>query len=169
MITIDIKALKAGVYEYEWTPDAEELELDKEVFRDLEVEARLDFHAGRAFVMLTTQATASLICDRTLEPFEQDVEGNFEILFASPEMLDAMEDAGDDIHELAADAEEIDITEMVRDTFILSIPLRKISPGAEQEELPLEFGRPEGKAGTDPRWEALRKLSSEGDSEAGEA
>ncbi len=170
MIQIDIKALKPGLYDYEWRPEAELLGLDPEVFRELHVEAHVDLGASRIFVTIGTHANARLLCDRTLVAFDQFVEGKHQVLFSSAALMKDMEEQDDDIRELGAGDEEIDITDVVKDTFILSIPIRKVAPGADDEEIPLVFGTSETKgASVDPRWEALRKLSSQGDaSEADE-
>ena len=39
MIQVDIKSLKSGIHEFEWTPAAVELGLDPDIFKDLHVEA----------------------------------------------------------------------------------------------------------------------------------
>ena len=169
MIQIDIRSLKPGIHEFEWQPEAEALDLDTEVFREMKVSARLDFHPSRIFVTLETQARAHLTCDRTLVKFDQDVDGTHSVLFSSEEMLAEGEEQDDDIRELGKGDEEIDLTDIVRDTFILSIPARKIAPGADEEEIPLSFGKPDTDGqDVDPRWEALRKLSSMQDKNEGE-
>ena len=161
MIRIDIKSLKPGIHHFEWSPDATELELDSDLFGNLYVAARLDFHPARIYVVLQTRALAHLICDRTLKAFDEEVEGEHQILFSNDQIVDDVEAQEDDgMKILPQGAEEIDLTDVVRDTFILSIPARKVAPGAEAEEIPLEFGAPDGEGAIDPRWEALRKLSS---------
>ncbi len=163
MIRVDIKSLKPGIHEFEWEPDAEELELDPEVFRELHVGARLDFHPSRIFVTLDTSALARLVCDRTLVEFDQEVEGAHSVLFSGADMLEDGVEEDDEIRELKAGDEEIDLTDLVRDTFILSIPARKLAPGAETVDIKLAYGALEsGEPAVDPRWEALRKLSSMG-------
>lgn len=161
MIQVDIKSLKPGIHEFEWEPTAEELELDPDVFRELHVDARLDFHPSRIFVTLDTSAVAQLTCDRTLVTFDQEVEGSHSVLFSSRDMLEEGAEEDDEIRELKTGDEEIDLTDLVRDTFILSVPARKIAPGAESADIQMAYGGPEsGDSVVDPRWEALRKLSS---------
>ncbi len=165
MIRVDIKSLKPGIHEFEWQPAPDALGLDPEIFHGLQVDARVDFHPNRIFVILQTEAEAHLTCDRTLNPFTQVVEGEHQVLFSTEPPVEG-EEADDEVVRIGSADEEIDITDVVRDTFILSIPARKIAPGAETEEIPLAFGEPDGgEAAVDPRWEALRKLSSMGDDE----
>ncbi|MFK7847774.1 MAG: DUF177 domain-containing protein [Rhodothermales bacterium] len=169
MIEIDIKALKPGLYDYEWSPEAEPLGLDPEVFRELHVEARVDFGPSRIFVTVHTRANAKLVCDRTLVEFDQFIEGRHQILFSSTTLVEDMDEQDDDVRELGAGDEEIDITDVVRDSFALSVPVRKVAPGADSEEIPLVFGVSDQEGPSiDPRWEALRKLSSQGDESGSE-
>lgn len=160
MIRVDIKSLKSGIHEFEWDPAPDALGLDPDVFHNLHVDARLDFHPNRIFVMLETEAEAHLHCDRTLEPFTQLVEGTHQVLFSTTPPVEGEDEPDDEVQYIGQADEEIDLTDVIRDTFILSIPARKIAPGADTEEIPLEFGGSEG--AVDPRWEALRKLSSQG-------
>lgn len=169
MVCIDIKALKAGLHEYDWDLKPEAIDLDPEVFSDLHVHAKMDLHPSRIFVTLEVDGVAKLVCDRTLVTFEQPIEGEYSILFAGAEFFEGMEgEQEEDMKLLSQDDEEIDLTEAVRDTFLLAIPQRRIAPGAEAEEIPMQFGRLDA---VDPRWEALLalKTSDESETEKGEA
>ncbi len=162
MIRIDIKSLEPGIHTYEWSPEADGLELDPEVFNQVHVAAQLDYHPTRILVTIQTSAIASLTCDRTLVKFDEKVTGEHSVLFASNHLNENEKEPDDAVRLLAATDEEIDLTDLVRDTFILSIPARKIAPGAELEEIPLKYGETQSDSAVDPRWEALRKLSSQG-------
>ncbi len=157
MLRINVAALKPGVHHLEVRPEAEALGLEPDVFRDVEVEIRLDVQRERLLVRLTARAVATLECDRTLVLFDQPVEGDYMMLFAPPEMAAELEASGEDVRVLSPADPEIDLSDEVRDTLLLAIPVRKVAPGAEELELPMQFGF-EGE--TDPRWDALRKLRS---------
>lgn len=159
MVRIDIKALKPGIHEFEWSLDAESLDIDPAMFRDIELYVRLDYHASRIFVSIQADSIARLTCDRTLVEFDQELHGEYTILFSGPEFFEGVEEDDEDIRLLTPDMEEIDLTDSVRDTILLSLPHRRIAPGAEDKEIPLQFGEP-GETAIDPRWEALRGLSS---------
>lgn len=157
MVCIDIKALKAGLHEYDWDLEPESIDLDPEVYRDLHVHAKMDLHPSRIFVTLEVDGVAKLVCDRTLVTFDQPIEGEYSILFAGAEFFEGKEGEEEDMKLLSQDDEEIDLTEAVRDTFLLALPQRRIAPGAESEDIPMQFGRTEA---VDPRWEALIALKS---------
>jgi uncharacterized protein len=158
MLRINVAALKPGVHLLEAHPEAEALGLEPEAFRDVRVEMRLDVQRDRLLVRLTARAVATLECDRTLVLFEQPVEGAYTVLFAPPGLVAELEASAEDVRPLSPADAEIDLTDVVRDTLLLAVPVRKVAPGAEELELPVRFGF-EGEI--DPRWEALRRLRSD--------
>lgn len=162
MLSIDTAHLPTGLHEMTLTPSAEDVELDPEVFSDLSVEIRLDHEDERDLIAFTARATATLECDRTLKPFDQTVSGSYAVLFVLPEHLDRFtsDDTSDDVRPLPESGDPLDITEPVRDTLLLALPTRRVAPGAEDEELQVQFGALTDSDGDpmDPRWEALKKL-----------
>lgn len=172
MLRIDITPFKSGLHHVELHPDPEDLDLDPERFGDLCVEATLDCHRDRILVRLFAEGTAALVCDRTLRPYRETLEGSYVVLFGPPRL--ATPDAGDEveyeeIRPLERSDHEIDITEFVRDTLLLAIPQRKIAPGAEDEDITMQFGSVDAEdeeASIDPRWEALRALRSSEEEDA---
>lgn len=163
MFTIEIAALEPGVHSLTFEPDVEALDIDPGKFKDARVDARLDVSGRRILVSLNVRATGTLECDRTLRLFDQDVEGAYHMLFAPPEFLNEGDEAYDEVRPLDPTDKEIDITEVVRDTILLAVPARCVAPGAEDEEIPTEFGAPEGEDDIDPRWAALKELKSGAD------
>ncbi len=162
MLQIKITPLKPGTHHFELEPTPEDLDLDPALFENVKVDAQLDLHSERILVRLKARADATLECDRTLVLFKHPLRGEHTVLFASPEIAEAAAEAKlEDIRVLHPGDQEIDITEAVRDTILLAIPVRKIAPGAEEQEIPTAFGEPSGDGAIDPRWEALKKLKAE--------
>jgi len=162
MLTIEIAALKPGKNELELRPDASEVDLDPGLFSNIRVNVTLHRQVGRILVHVTARAFARLECDRTLVMFEHPIEGSYTVLFAPPEMADQIQENFDDLRVLYPTDQEIDLTETTRETILLAVPMRKIAPGAEETELKLSFGNEDN---IDPRWDALRGLAAEGDTE----
>lgn len=161
MFTIEVATLEPGLHQLTLEPSAEDLELDPEKFRDIQVDARLDVTERRILVLLDATAVATLECDRTLRLFDQEIGGTHHVIFAPPEFAEEGDDAYDDVRPLDAFDKDIDVTDVVRDTILLAIPQRCVAPGAEEEEIPTKFGAPDEEGDEiDPRWEALRKLKS---------
>jgi uncharacterized protein len=163
MLTVDITSLSSGIHQLEMDPSADAAGLDPTTFGDLRVEAELQCHRDRILVDLRATAVAQLTCDRTLQPFEQAVEGQYSVLFGPPEMVGQDGEAFDEVRPLSASDQEIDLTDVVRDTLLLALPQRQIAPGAEDEPIDRAFGAPDedeadDQTPVDPRWDELRKL-----------
>jgi len=164
MLCIDITSLKPGRHELTEEPDAQMLDLDPDLFRDISVGIMLEYNGKRLHVMLDAEATATLECDRTLVLFDQDVSGQHALYYAPPAFVDQLAEGNDDIRVLLPTDQEIDVTDAVRDTLLLALPARRIAPGAEAVELPTTFGAPAAEEDTiDPRWQALLKLKEQDD------
>lgn len=161
MLTVDISSLSEGIHHREFLPSAADVDLDPTTFEDIRVEAELQYHLDRILVKMTARATAELTCDRTLEPYDQPVEGSYNLLFGPPSMVGQDGEEFEEVRPLNPSDQEIDLTDVVRDTILLALPQRRVAPGAEDEEIDREFGAPEGEDETDdidPRWSELRKL-----------
>ncbi len=165
MFAIDIEALAPGVHERTFMPKVEALELDPSAFRDVEVTARLDVAEGRILVSLTVRAQVTLECDRTLRSFDQPIEGAYRILFSCAEFASGRKGSFNEVKMLDPSDRVLDLTDVTRDTILLAAPARCVAPGAEDIDIPMTFGVPQGTqdSSIDPRWEALSALKSEED------
>ena len=157
MLRIELRSLDAGYHEFSLEPAPADLGMDPEKFRDILVEVGLDYDGKKALVKLSVSSMAVLVCDRTLTEFEQAISGDYMVLFSSK---DEDADTVDELRTISATDEELDISDIIRDTLLLAIPARKIAPGAEDAEIPVAFGAPT-EMDYDPRWEALRALKKE--------
>ena len=165
MFAIDIEALAPGVHERTFMPKVEALELDPSAFRDVEVTARLDVAEGRVLVSLTVRAQVTLECDRTLRSFDQPIEGAYRILFSCAGFASERKGSCNEVKMLDPSDQVLDLTDVTRDTILLAVPARCVAPGAEDIDIPMTFGVPQGTqdSSIDPRWEALSALKSEED------
>ena len=158
MLDVRIASLGSGVHRFHLEPAPGDLDLTDEAFDDvgfeaIEVDVTLDLTPTRIVASFHARAVAHLLCDRTLEPFSQPVEGAYTVLFtADAEMAEA---GGDDVRFFTPAEPSIDLAEPVRDTLLLALPTRHAAPGAEDADLPMQFG---AKEDMDPRWETLRRL-----------
>jgi uncharacterized protein len=157
MLTLDITPLKPGLHELALEPSAEDLNLPPEEFDQIKVELRLDYQPHRLVVHLVATALAKLECDRTLDLYQEKIAGEHTLVFLPADQLEgAANGEAEDVRPLPEPDEPIDITIPSRDTLLLSLPARRVSPGAEDRDIKLVFGDTEDP--TDPRWEALRRL-----------
>jgi len=158
MVRIERSTLRLGPNEVSLTPSPESLDVDAEVFSDIHVSLELDVAKDRIVVKYSTSATAQLVCDRTAQPFSQHVEGSHLVLFTSD---DSASSSGDlrDTKVFAESDRYLDLKDEVRDTLWLSLPTRRIAPGAEEVVIQTTFGTDED-ADSDPRWDELKKLQN---------
>lgn len=175
MFALDLAPLELGVHHLRRTSSADDLDLSEETFSDITVDLIVDHGDQKVLVTLQAHATAHLQCDRTLRPYDEEVQGSYAVLFAdryaaAPGVED--DDSTEpyaEIRELEPTQHIIDLTEDVRDTLRLALPQRRVAPGAEDEELQTTFGAgadaEASEDAIDPRWEALRALRSSDDSD----
>lgn len=165
---VRIAPLAHGLHTETLTPTAAELDVDPAVFSDLRVDLTLDVHdpqvgsgQRRVRAAFTVAATARLECDRTLEPYDERVEGAHEVLLVAPDapLAEAADD--EDVVVVSPDATHVDLTAVVRDTLLLALPLRRVSPAARDLPLATAFGGPAPDEPADDRWDALRALGSD--------
>lgn len=162
MLRVDFSPLDEGLHEQTLVPMAEDLGLDPEVFSELSVNLRLHVAERRVVASFDVSGFAALQCDRTLVTYRQPLRGNHTIAFLPPEHI-AADSEDDGLQALPESETGIDLTSAVRDTLMLSLPLRRVAPEAEDAEITTSYGdqqTPED-APVDPRWDALRKLRSE--------
>ena len=169
MISLDIRSLKEGFQILEFSPTTEDLRVEnpdgaegkgsaQPTFREAYVEVQVTVDGEQFVVRVFARAVAELICDRTLEPFDRAIRGKFTVCFMPESMMD--KDAENDaVLPLPKDSNEIDLTDIVRDTLMLAVPVRKIAPGAEELDLPTTFGEA-SEEDIDPRWKGLEQLRS---------
>jgi len=118
-------------------------------------------------VRFNAKTNLQLTCDRSLETFSHPVSVTYNILF-KPDIED---DEGDDqaIRQLNLSSNIIDIEKEVRDSILLSIPIKKLHPRFVREDgtetdYAVTFGDSEepdsDEEKTDPRWDALKQLKN---------
>jgi len=160
MVQIEISALSVGIHDVVLNPSADDLGLSREEFGAIEIQVRLDIGDQQILAQLDVSVDSILTCDRTLVPFTQTVKGEFTIVFTR-KAFDS-KDADGAVKYLDSAARELDVTDELRDTILLAVPLRKVAPEASEAELVLNFGDDSVAELMDPRWEVLRRLKTDG-------
>ena len=95
------------------------------------------------------------------EPFDYSLENEVKVLVKFGEEYD---DSDEDVITIPIQDHAFNISQLVYESVILSIPMKKISPKVKSEDLELldKFSPKEVEEDqeeiTDPRWEALKKL-----------
>jgi uncharacterized metal-binding protein YceD (DUF177 family) len=162
---ISFSGLKTGKHEFKF-------EIDKEFFQlfdteqeftkpKINVDVLLDKHSTFLEFEISTSGTVELVCDILNEPFDYSLENEVKVLVKFGEEYD---DSDEDVITILIQDHAFNISQLVYESVILSIPMKKISPNVKSEDLELldKFSLKEVEEDheeiTDPRWEALKKL-----------
>ncbi|RMD95294.1 MAG: DUF177 domain-containing protein [Calditrichaeota bacterium] len=160
---IRISQLQEGHHSLSLLEGAQSLGLtDTERFdHDVQVAIEIDKRGRNLFIHEIVHTNARFQCDRCLEPFSRDLDSDFRVTYSSdPEFVRLDED----IRLIPPDQAEIDISEDVRETVLLAIPIKLLCKedckglcphcGANLNFETCTCPGPQ----LDPRWEALKKL-----------
>jgi uncharacterized metal-binding protein YceD (DUF177 family) len=172
MIDISIVGIRDGNHPFAMTVRASDIPgLSSEFTHDVVVEGLMQKHVGgRYTVFATAAATARLICDRSLEEYDEPLEASFELEYRVDTAL-AAEQRGriaelddEEVRGLRDDDKAIDITEDVRQVLTLAIPARRVAPAYRDKNLDEIFPSIKGRDAEQPsndvddRWEALKNI-----------
>lgn len=171
MIDISIVGIRDGHHPFSETVQAREIPgLGPEFQRDVHVEGVLQKQSGRYSVSASVAAVARLMCDRSLEEFDEPLEASFDLEYRVDSAL-AAEQRGriaelddEEVRGLRDDEKAIDITEDVRQVLMLAIPARRVAPAYRDKNLDEIFPSIKGRDAEQPskdvddRWEALKNI-----------
>tara|TARA_R110000868_G_scaffold37111_9_gene131485 strand:- start:20247 stop:20753 length:507 start_codon:yes stop_codon:yes gene_type:complete len=128
----------------------------------------IEFNRTLHFIQtkLTFDVIVELICDRSLDTFDFEVNQNYEILFKQEKIEESADENGS-IRNIDIASQQIDIEQDVLDTILVSLPAKKLHPRfLDEDGNPIEFqtqqfgesdNDQEGE-NIDPRWDALKDL-----------
>ncbi|MFT4968950.1 MAG: hypothetical protein ACI9O4_000692 [Chitinophagales bacterium] len=162
---IPFVGMKKQLYQFEYLigdgffQNFPESDLDK-----CSIEVKVDFDKRENFFLLTfyIDGTVEIPCDRCTEPFNQDVFGDYEVAVKFGE-TDNVEQIDEDVVYISKSDDFIDVSNLIYEFIILSIPLRCAHPENDEgnsacnKEIIKKLQK-EDKPSADPRWAALEKL-----------
>ena len=116
---------------------------------------------------LDIDVDVELVCDRSLDVFDYTVKQPYDILF-NAEKIEESADENGALRNFDHGSKQINIEQDVRDTILVSLPVKKLHPryldenGNPKEFEDRRFGsvEDENSDGIDPRWEALKDLKN---------
>jgi len=160
---IQVSGLSQGTYSYQFRVTPAALELDGRFQSDVTVEASLEKTPTQIFLRVDVKTEGSFDCDRCVTPFTLPLKGTYRSYYvwdgAEAEVLDPAE-----VQVIPPGLSLIDITEDVRQTALLSVPLKLLCHAGCRGLCP-QCGKNLNKEScactgdaSDGRWEALRVL-----------
>lgn len=146
-------------------------DLDMSPHDFLGAELGLEFYRTLHFIRVNfhVDSEVELICDRSLQPYTQPIEADYEVVF-KVDVKEETEDEKGAVRRFNFSSNTLDIEDEVRDTIFLKVPVKKLHPKfLDEEGNPKEFDTKkfgdvqdeEEAGGMDPRWEKLKKLKNQ--------
>lgn len=124
MVRIPIVHLSEGWHRMRLAHSVGELELAESPFRgQVEIEIQIERQGRQYLVLFETAAEAELCCDRCLEVYTERLVGTYSIFFAPEEPVRL---PAEEFRLLRAGDRELDVTDDVRQTVLLSLPLKQL-------------------------------------------
>jgi len=162
---ISLSRLSEGLHTLNFVEKLAELGVENQpnLHEEVKIQVDLEKRSPHCFLKNRVRVSGRFACDRCTDEFERTVSGEARVVFSSDKAMLAMSEA-DDIHYLAPEAKEIDLTDEIRDTIVLAVPMKMLCAencrglcagcGANLNAESCRCAAPPA----DPRWEALRKL-----------
>ena len=167
---IQFVGLKLGKYHFDYNITKAFFDcFEYDEFNEVNVTAKLTLDKKTTLMELSFQIEGwvNVNCDLTNEPYNQQVEGNFDLVVKFGQDYN---DENDAILIIPHAEYEICVAQYIYELIILSVPLKRIHPGvkdgtlksealAKLEELsPKQLDEKNNTDEVDPRWDKLKKL-----------
>ena len=120
---INISNLSQGTHEYDLSKEAVELELQENFVGDVAAHVMLEKSSRQILLRARVVAHASFQCDRCLDEFKKEISPAFQLVY----VWDVQEHSAapdEDIRPLRPDTNMIDISDAVRDSVLVAVPLK---------------------------------------------
>lgn len=172
MIGIDITGMRDGQHVIDTTHPVSCIPgLGPEYTGIIHINGVVVRRAPKFTVIVSCEANAHLVCDRSLQEYDEPINIDLDLDFVSdtslasvqrqnPEALDEEE-----VRAIRDEDNSIDLTEDIRQDLMVALPMRRVSPAYRDKDLEEIFpaiveqddASPADET-PDGRWEALRKL-----------
>lgn len=144
IVQLKISNLANGAHRYSFECVASEFEdesLDATRFSaPIHVAIALTKTSGEIVVNLSAQTVASLECDRCLAPIAKTIKGEHRIVFLRGGALPNDDEQADEARLISKNDVSIDLTDDVRQTLLLAVPMKNVCDGGCAEtDAPIEI------------------------------
>ena len=162
---ISLIGLAEGLHALNFVEKLAELGVEDQPYlhEDIKIQIDLEKRSPHYFLKNRVQVRGRFAGDRCTEEFDRTISGESRTVFSSDKAM-ATTNEVDEVHYLAPDAKEIDLTGEIRETILLAVPMKILCAedcrglcagcGANLNTELCRCAPPPA----DLRWEALRKL-----------
>jgi uncharacterized metal-binding protein YceD (DUF177 family) len=160
MLQFKINEIPKGKSEQHIPLASDALDLDGLQYQNLALDVVFDRREAGLQVSFTVSGEVELVCDRSLDTFWHPTQGKYSVLYKEAADFES-EDDEISVRRFDVSGNIITIETEVRDTLLLSLPLRRVHPrfyndDGELTHFELESGSSQQE--TDPRWDILKRL-----------
>ena len=165
---IDISGYREGEYFLEISEKSESISLESLVVKsEVNVNLRLFKTSNSIVVRVEANCVVEFDCDLCLEKFPYDLNTEFDILYkyVFDKYTNDDESDEDNVFFITPDTKYLDITEILRDNLLLSVPMKKVPEekdgncvfcGMNTDEILKNYKE----ENVSPIWEKLNKLKN---------
>ena len=133
LIEIRIAGLMQGTHTFDFTCRAGEFrgrELSEAVFTgDITVTVIAEKTENELTVTIRTATTADFTCDICLAPLQREIRGEYRVYYLYSTEEESLEDIDEDHRMIDSGTVSIDLTEDVRETLLLALPMKVTCTG----------------------------------------
>lgn len=128
LIEIRLAGLSQGKFEFEFTCSAADFAdsalVEAGFSKEISAKATVEKLEGEMIVTLKTSAIADLTCDLCLAPVTTELNGSYRIYFGYEQPDEPDEERDEEYRLIDRNAVSLDLTEDVRETLLLSVPMK---------------------------------------------
>ncbi|MDB5272663.1 MAG: hypothetical protein JWO58_1030 [Chitinophagaceae bacterium] len=175
LFDIDIHNLSQKEYDYQFDIDDRFFSLFEDSIVDkgsLAAKVSMSLHPGVIEMQFIINGTVVIICDRSLEEYDETISSNERLLFKFGE--ENME-ISEEIISITRDTHRINVAQYIYEFITIAIPFKKRHPRFRDEEendesevkliyqsstAPIEEEEEEKKENEDPRWALLKQIKN---------
>jgi uncharacterized protein len=123
VLKIRISGLSTGTHEYHFQSSPADLGLDGKFTKPVAVDVTLDKTSSEVFLQTQIRTVGSFECDRCVTDFEQEVSTEYRMVYLYRE-ADSGRYPPEEIRTISHDMVSLDLTEDVRESILLAVPLK---------------------------------------------
>ena len=167
--TIAFSALSEGGHQFDFSVDQrffEEFEQSEIKTGKVKVQVKLEKRSTYLRLSFVIAGEVELVCDRCLDNYMQPIKGSYPMLVKFSE---TETDDGDDVIYIHPGAHEVNVSGLIYEFIVLSIPIRHIHPEGKSAKVTCnpemisklsQYRATETEEGTpiDPRWNELKNI-----------
>ena len=122
-VKIRISGLSNGLHEFHLIHEPIAIGLVESFLKPVEIDAQIDKTANQVYLKAEIRTSGNFQCDRCLDEFEQPISTSYQVFYVYND-VDGGKASPDEFQIIRPDTVYINLTEDIRQTVLLSVPLK---------------------------------------------